>query len=109
VAGHDRFGARHRFEQDDPETFAAKGRRADDVGGLNVSGQVRIGDLAGEVHLVAIAGERGECRTLRSVSDDHQQDIRRFLPNDCHRPDECVDAFARFEPADTQDRARPAV
>jgi len=104
AAGHDRLGARHRFEEHDPETFAAEGRRADDVGGLKVAGQVGIGNLAGELHCAGITGERAERRTLRSGSDDHQQDIGRGLSNERHRPDKRVDAFAWFEPAHAQDR-----
>jgi hypothetical protein len=105
AARHDRLPTGHRFQQDDPEAFAAEGWRAHDVGGLDVRGQFCIGHTAGEIHGAIAAGLRCQRRALRSVADDHQRDVRRALLDGRHRPYQGVDAFARFETADIQHHA----
>src|SRR5262249_57446326 len=80
----------------------------DDVGRLEVAGQLRIVPAADERGLHA-CGARGrvERRSRRTIADHDQARVRMPRSHARHRVDEMLETLARLEPADEDDVPTP--
>src|SRR5204863_5379587 len=111
VGGDDRGPGRHRLEQDDPERFAARGRRDVDVGGPVELGLLLVADPAEKLDALeaarryVVAGLVGE----GPAADDEKPALAAGLAQDPVGLEQLEQALARLEPADEQDVRGPVL
>ncbi len=105
VAADDGRPGCHRLEEDDPERFAAGGRRRVDIGGLEELDLVAVRDTAQELDVGQAARHHvAACLALLwPGADDEEPAVAAALAQDPVRLEKRKQPLARLESADEQD------